>query len=488
VLIGISGSGKSSWAAAHFEASQIVSSDRLRGVVGESEADQAASADAFAIIDMIVAARLRRALTTVIDSTGLDSETRRGWRELAARHGVPCVAVIVDTPAVEARRRNAARDRRVPGDVISQQATRFSSTLTSLPSEGFDQVITAQPVRVVAPGIPTADATRPLPSGGSTGPGPRRDGLRFGLQLSSFGVPQPVSLGERLRDVAVRAEAAGFDSLWVMDHMRQLPQLGRPWEDMPEAVAALGFLAAATSRVTVGCLVHCVTYRNVGLLAKSLATLDVLSGGRAWCGLGAGSYQAEHLAYGWPFPPARERLDLLEDALQALPLLWGPGAPGFTGRRISVPEAMSYPRPVAGSIPILVGGGGARRTLRLVAQYADASNLFGDPAAVADKVAVLHRHCREVGRDPAAVEVSHLSTALVARDAGELQRIVARRRPATGHARWAAATNPGTVEDHVLRVKALRGAGVDHVIVALDDVWSKGPVETYAEVIAACRR
>jgi alkanesulfonate monooxygenase SsuD/methylene tetrahydromethanopterin reductase-like flavin-dependent oxidoreductase (luciferase family) len=132
-----------------------------------------------------------------------------------------------------------------------------------------------------------------------------------------------------------------------------------------------------------------LTFRPLGVLAKSLATLDVLSGGRTWCGLGAGWFEAEHTAYGIPFPPARERLDLLEETLQALPLLWGPGSPAFEGAHVHLPEALAYPRPLRGRLPLLVGGGGERRTLRLAARYADACNVTGDADTVRRKVRVL---------------------------------------------------------------------------------------------------
>jgi alkanesulfonate monooxygenase SsuD/methylene tetrahydromethanopterin reductase-like flavin-dependent oxidoreductase (luciferase family) len=256
---------------------------------------------------------------------------------------------------------------------------------------------------------------------------------------------------------------------------------------MPESTAALGYLAAATRSASIGCLVNCVTYRNVAHLAKVVATLDVLSGGRARCGLGAGWFEAEHAAYGYDFPPAAERLDLLEDALQLLPLMWGTGTPAFAGARISVPEAMCYPRPLT-KVPLLVGGSGERRTLRLVARYADACNLTGPPDAVRRKLAVLARHCAEVGRAPSEVEVTHLSTALVAGDEAELERELAARRPARNAARWAAWTNPGTVEDHVLRVRSLVAAGVQHVIVSLEGVWDSPAVQRFGEVIAAFRQ
>jgi alkanesulfonate monooxygenase SsuD/methylene tetrahydromethanopterin reductase-like flavin-dependent oxidoreductase (luciferase family) len=249
----------------------------------------------------------------------------------------------------------------------------------------------------------------------------------------------------------------------------------------------LGYLAAVTRTATIGALVHCVTLRNVGLLAKSLATVDVLSGGRAWCGLGAGWFEAEHAAYGFDFPPDRERLDLLEEALQALPLVWGRGSPAFDGRHVRLPEALAYPRPLQSRIPILVGGQGERRTLRLAAQYGDACNLTGDVDAVRRKVAVLHRHCADVGRDPADVEITHLSTALVAADEAELDAVVARRRPSRGVQRWTAWVNPGTVEDHVLRARHLQDTGVEHLIVSLDDLWESAAIERFGEVIAHAR-
>jgi F420-dependent oxidoreductase-like protein len=326
-----------------------------------------------------------------------------------------------------------------------------------------------------------ARAAEPAPGQERPTPG----SLRFGLHLSAWDVPGgPARLGPRLAEVAAAAEKAGFASLWVMDHVRQIPQVGRPWEDMPESTATLGYLAAATRTIELGCLVSCVTYRNVAHLGKIVATLDVLSGGRAWCGLGAGWYEAEHAGYGWPFPPAAERLDLLEDALRLLPVLWGPGSKPFHGTRIDVPEALCYPRPLRAKVPILVGGSGERRTLRLVARYADACNLMGDAATVTAKLGVLRRHCADAGRDPAEVEVTHLSTALVARTPAELADDVERRRPRHGAARWVRRVNPGTVEDHVLRARALRAAGVQHVIVSLPGVWDSPAVETFAQVIA----
>jgi F420-dependent oxidoreductase-like protein len=506
VLVGPSGSGKSTWAHAHVAPEAVVSSDRLRAVVGEGEHDQSASADAFAVLRIVVAARVKRRLTTVVDTLGLDAGDRQWCRDLAARHGVPCVAVVVDTPPAECRRRNAARERRVPAAVLSGQLETFARVRAGLADEGFDEVVVAQPVRVVPPSMTGRTAARPqqpaVPPGPSPAPGPdapdrpapgpASSDLRFGLHLSAFDCPGGAAgLAEHLPRVARAAEAAGFDSLWVMDHFRQVPQVGRPWDDMLEPGVALGALAAATSRIRLGCLVHAVGYRNLGHLAKVVATLDVLSGGRAWCGLGAGWYEPEYTAYGYPFGSATERLDLLEDALQVLPLLWGKGSPPFEGRVVRLPETMCYPRPLQAKVPVLVGGGGERRTLRLVARYADACNLTGEPDAVRHKVEVLHRHCADVGRDPADIEVTHLSTALVAPDAAALDAEVARRAPARGPAggpaRWRAWTHPGTIEDHVLRVGSLRAAGVQHVVVSLAGVWDSPAVEHYGAVMAAAR-
>jgi alkanesulfonate monooxygenase SsuD/methylene tetrahydromethanopterin reductase-like flavin-dependent oxidoreductase (luciferase family) len=212
----------------------------------------------------------------------------------------------------------------------------------------------------------------------------------------------------------------------------------------------------------------------------------VLSGGRAVCGLGAAWYEDEHRAYGWPFPPAGDRLALLEDALQLLPLLWGPGSPPFRGRVVEVPEAVCYPRPLQERVPILVGGSGERRTLRLAAQYADACNLFGDPATVAHKVEVLGRHCRDVGRPRAEVAVTHLSDALVGRDGSEVAAAVERcRPPRSSPEAYAVRVNAGTVDDHVGRLRELAEAGVETAIVHLVDLDDAAAVERFAPVISA---
>ncbi|HVM67088.1 MAG TPA: TIGR03560 family F420-dependent LLM class oxidoreductase, partial [Acidimicrobiales bacterium] len=308
--------------------------------------------------------------------------------------------------------------------------------------------------------------------------------LRFGLHVSSFRGEGPFA--ERVAEIAAVAEAVGFSSLWVMDHVVQIPQVGREWEDIPESWTTVAWLAAKTAHLRIGVLVTAITFRNPAHLAKIVATTDVLSGGRVVCGLGAGWWQREHDLYGWRLPPARERLDLLEDALQLLPLMWGPGAPSFDGRVLRVPEAVCYPRPVQDHIPVVVGGGGERRTLRLAARYGDACNIFGTPHDVRRRADVLRRHCDDVGRDPAEVAVTHLSTAVVRRTQRELDAAVdALRGRAAPHEAMLGPLGAGTVDDQVGRYARLAEAGVSTAIVALPDAAAPGALESFGDVIAA---
>ncbi len=481
VLVGPSGAGKSTWAAGAFAPHQVVASDRLRALVGEGEDDQAAGTDAFAVLDDVVDRRLRRGLTTVVDSLALDPARRRTWLGLARRHGRPAhVIAFTGVSATECRARNKRRSPRVPDGVLAAQLKGWPGVVGDLAGEGWDGVHAPGPVRLV----PAALAAT-APAAARQRKDPVR--LRFELQIPRFEGPGgPEHHAERLRRIATVAEDVGFEGLWVMDHLRQIPAFGPAWHDMLESYTALAFLAAVTRRARLGTMVTGITYRNVAHLGKIVATLDVLSGGRAVCGLGAAWFAAEHTAYGWPFPPLGERYALLEDALQLLPLLWGPGTPAFRGRVVSVPEALCYPRPLQAHVPILVGGSGERRTLRLVARYADAANLFGEPDVVAHKVRVLARHCADVGRDPATVEVTHLSTVLVGRDDAEVAAALDRiRPPRTGAERFAAASGAGTVGDHVGRFRAFAEAGVRTAVVSLADLGDTAPLERFAPVIAA---
>ncbi|WP_116999817.1 LLM class flavin-dependent oxidoreductase [Desertimonas flava] len=484
VLVGPVASGKSSWAARYFAPEQIVSSDVLRGVVGESAHDLSASADAFAVLDDIVARRLRRRLTTVIDSLGLERARRDAWRALAEAAGVPAVAVVFDTPPAECRRRNAARDSRVPADVVSSQLRRWPDVRDDIHAERWAEVVTPRPAAVV----PAALAPRPRRPAAEPPAvaGLRVSGVGVGLHLSSFDWPGGASrFAEHLRRIALEAEQAGLESIWLMDHLRQIPQVGPAWADLPDPYGVLAWLAARTDRVRLGVLVSPAFLRPPALLAKAVATLDVLSAGRAVCGLGVGWYSAEYAAAGIEFPALGDRYRALEDSARALRAFWAKGSPSFSGELLSVPEALSYPRPLQPRVPLLIGGGGERRTLALVARHGDACNLFGEPETVARKVAALHRHCEVVGRDPSEITVSHLSTMLVGRTRAETAALVESLRPRRRSAeRFAADVGAGTVDDHARRLERLAEAGVHTAIVRLADVALPGAVERLGELAA----
>ena len=460
VLVGATGAGKSHWAAQWFAPDEVVSSDRLRAVVGAGEDDMRASKDAFEVLELIVAKRVRRGLTTVVDTTGLDAKRRAAWLALAERHGVPAHALLFEVDARTVRDR--VRGSGVPSKVVTTQLRDVEAVGEALRCEPFAAVHAPGPVELVPPaflGAPDAAARQ-------------RDNprvLAFGLQVSRFDFPDhPGTTGETLAALARVAEEVGFQSLWVMDHFLQIPQVGREWEDMLESWTTLAYLAGVTERIRLGTLCTGITYRNVAHLAKIVATLDVLSGGRAECGIGAAWFEREHRLYSWDFPPLRERYARLEDALELLPLMWGKGAPAFEGRTLSVAEAICYPRPLQERIPILVGGSGERRTLRLVARHADACDLFGNPDVVRHKVAVLHDHCAAEGRDPGAITVTQLAPARVI-EAGE-------ERAGPGAA---------SAEEHIGRYRELAEAGVQTAIVGVGDADGPESVARFAPVLEA---
>jgi F420-dependent oxidoreductase-like protein len=497
VLVGPVASGKSTWAQQWFEPAQIVSSDALRALVGEGEHDLAASTDAFAVLDDVVARRLRRRLTTVIDTLGLDADQRRQWRERAAAAGLPCVAVVFDTPAAECRRRNSAREIAVRADVVANQLRRWPDVMSDVAAEPWHDVVTPDPVALVpaalvparSPQRSRSDRASPAPETSASTSPYDPTGVRIGLQLSSFEWPGgPPRLAENLRRIVTEAEAAGVEHVWVMDHLRQIPQVGPAWQNLPEAYTTLAWLAGVTERIRLGVLVSPAFLRHPAVLANAVATLDVLSNGRAICGLGLGWFADEYAALGIDFPPRAERYARLEDALRLLPLMWGKGSPRLNGRTVVVEEAMCYPRPLQAHVPIWVGGSGERKTLRLVAELADACNLFGEPDVVRRKVDVLHRHCEAVGRDPATVEVSHLSTVLVGRDRGEVAELVDRLRPKRRPAeRFARDVNAGTVDDHLARIERYRESGVGTMILGVVDTGEPGAMERLGLLIDRLR-
>jgi len=260
--------------------------------------------------------------------------------------------------------------------------------------------------------------------------------MKIGLQISSFTWPGgDAQIGETLAGIVRTADDAGFDSIWVMDHFLQIGSVGAPDEPMLEGMTALGFMAAHSKRARLGLMVGGIHYRQPGLWLKAATTLDVLSGGRAWFGIGAAWNEQESRALGFPMPPLGERFEMLEETLRIVRAAWqgerGSREP-FDGTHyrasdlLNSPQALSQPHP-----PILIGGGGERRTLKLVAKYADACNVFGtDPEQLRHKYGVLQRHCEDVGRDYASIEKTLLTqvsiTADGARDSLTPDRLVER--------------------------------------------------------------
>ena len=285
--------------------------------------------------------------------------------------------------------------------------------------------------------------------------------MKLGLQISSFTWPGgPEAIGPTLGRIASQADDVGFDSIWVMDHFFQIRSVGRPEEPMLEGWTTLGFLAALTKRARLGLMVGGVHYRLPGLWVKAATTLDVLSGGRAWLGIGAAWNQEESRALGFPFPPLGERFEMLEETLQIAHGMWTgergseeafEGRHFQAGRLLNSPQSLSRPRP-----PIMIGGGGERKTLRLVAQYADATNVFGGPAAIHHKYEVLREHCATIGRDPDEIERSTLQTVNLA------------------------AESPAQIVD---RFGELADAGAQHVILGLHHVDDPANLETLGRAV-----
>ena len=285
--------------------------------------------------------------------------------------------------------------------------------------------------------------------------------MKVGLQISSFtwpgGTPE---IGPTLARVVRQADDLGFDSLWVMDHFFQIRGVGKPEEPMLEGMTALGFIAAHTTRARLGLMVGGVHYRDPGLWIKATTTLDVLSGGRAWLGIGAAWNEEESRSLGFDFPPLGVRFEQLEDTLRMAHGMWS-GERGSeealvghhlrATRLLNSPQAISRPR-----VPIMVGGGGERKTLRLVAQYADACNVFGSPEAIARKYAILEGHCADVGRDPAEIERSTLQNV--------------RLGPA-------GAARTETPQQAIDRFAELNDAGAQHLIVELKDIHRTADLE-----------
>jgi F420-dependent oxidoreductase-like protein len=284
--------------------------------------------------------------------------------------------------------------------------------------------------------------------------------MKLGVQVSDFTWPDaPRSIGPTFARIARDADQVGLSSLWVMDHFFQIGVNGPPEHEMLEGYAALAFAAGVTKRITLGTLVTGVTYRHPGILVKTVTTLDVLSGGRAWLGIGAAWNEWEHRGLGVPFASTRERFERLEETLQIAQQMWAGDESPFEARHyhlerpLNSPAALSTPHP-----RILVGGIGEKKTLRLVAQYADACNVFDmGPDKVHAKYDVIRRHCEAVGRDYDDIEKTVLSRV----DFGV-----------------------ESDESIVDRVGRLRDIGTEHVIFGVARVWEPDSLVRFAALVA----
>ncbi|HEX3337306.1 MAG TPA: LLM class flavin-dependent oxidoreductase [Jatrophihabitans sp.] len=468
VLVGAAGAGKSEWARARYRPQEVVSSDDLRGLVGSGRHDLDASTDAFRLLDDIVSARARRGLTCVVDTLGLEPSRRSAYLAVARAHGLPAVAVVFDVPARLARQRNAARDRPVPAPALTAQLRRTAEARAEVEAEGWDQVVVVRPEAPVEVDVVPAPQALAEP-----------DGLAFVLQVSRF--PWGADPAAWLKGIALAADEAGFSGIALMDHLIQIPQVDRAWAPIPEPWVTLGLLAGLDTRLRLGTLVSPVTFRPAGITAKAVATLDAISCGRAFLGIGAGWWEREHAAFGLGFPSATERLDRLEAAIETIRALLAPGTKAYSGERVTLPETTCYPRPVS-DVPIIVGGGGERRTLRIAARLADGCNLSSNADSLDRKIAVLRRHCAEAGRDPADVRITVLDVPVVGRDRDEVWTRVEHLRGRTAAAAFARTHHAGTYREQRERYAVLAEKGVRTVFLALshlqrpDDVLATAPM------------
>ena len=469
VLVGASASGKSTWAEGRYRRAEVVSSDALRGVVGSGRHDLDASTDAFRVLDLVVAARARRGLTTVVDTLGLDADRRAAYLALAREHGLPAVAVGFDTEPGLCRARNRRRDRPVPAPVLTQQLRTAKAVLAGLGAEGWDRVeVVTSTTEPVAPAV-AAESTAS-----------QRTGPRVVLQLSRF--PWGEEPDAWLRSIALAADEVGLSGIALMDHLIQVPQVDAPWEPIPEPWVTLGLLAGLDTRLELGTLVTPVTFREPGITAKAAATLDALSGGRAFVGVGAGWWAREHAAYSLPFPPPAARIAELERGIETMRALWAPGTKAYAGERVTLPETTCYPRPVH-DLPVVVGGAG-ERTLRVAARLGDACNVSSREEVLAPAMATLRRHCDEAGRDAGEVAVTVLDLPVVGRDREDAWARVERLRGRTTAAAYARTHHAGTVAQHRDRYEALFERGVSTVFVALGDLEGPEDVHRLAGLVA----
>lgn len=299
--------------------------------------------------------------------------------------------------------------------------------------------------------------------------------MRLGLQVPYFSWPDaPASIGPTLARIAQNSEAAGMSSLWVMDHFFQLSMIGPPDLEMLEGYSALSFAAAHTSTIELGTLVTGVTYRHPGVLLKTVTTLDVLSGGRAWLGIGAAWNEEEHRGLGVPFPPLSERFERLEETLQIAHQMRSGDETPYEGTHYHLQRPLNSPMPLSRPhLPIMVGGSGEKKTLRMVAQYADACNIFDmGPEGVKAKYDVLDGHCAALGRDPSEIERTVITRMALSTDG----------RPLEGSGEESL-----TVSQAVDKLGALADIGTQSVLFGLPNSHETEVFELVADLVSQVR-
>jgi F420-dependent oxidoreductase-like protein len=317
--------------------------------------------------------------------------------------------------------------------------------------------------------------------------------MKFGLQHPNFsfdydGQSNNVDISQiadSLKNLITKTENSGFDSFWVMDHFHQIQFVGRPEEPMLEGWTVISMLAAMTTKIKLGTLVTGIIYRYPSVLAKVAATLDVLSNGRLFMGIGAGWNEQESLAYGISFSSNQERMLRLEEAIQVLRKMWTeePHA-SFNGKYYQIRNAYCNPKPIQKpSPPILVGGSGERKTLKIVAKYADACNLFGSPETVRKKLDILKEHCKSVGRDYNSILKTKLSSIIVDDNNDMAKNRVRKAFRGIPEEQIKEFVIYGTPEDVSRQIEIFEQVGIQYLIVNLEPYRELEALDTFANKV-----
>ena len=310
--------------------------------------------------------------------------------------------------------------------------------------------------------------------------------IQLDLHLPNFNYPGvgPDAIFERLVEIATTAERAGFSAVTVMDHYHQISPVGPPQNWMFEGNTILAGIAARTESIALGMLVGGVTYRNPAQHAKISTTLDIISGGRAFHGIGAAWFEGEHVAYGYDLPPLRERFERLEDHLRIARAMFTQEQATVAGEHHSVSGAYNNPKPLRGDIPIVIGGSGERKTLRMVAQYGDGCNFFGNPARAEHLLGVLRGHCDRLGRNPDEITKTSMAVVVIAESEGAVKAKLDVMRAAGIAEERIAGAWAGTPEQVLERAHALRDVGIEGLTFSMPDVHDLEAVALAGETLA----